>query len=455
MHIRLPNQFTPRPYQRDLFRYFDNGGKRAVLVWHRRAGKDMTMLHQTAKMAMQRVGTYLHVLPEQAQARKVIWDAIDIDGLPLLDTAFPAAIVKDKNISEMKITLKNGSIFQLGGSDNYNSMMGTNPIHVTFSEYSIANPSAWDYIRPILAVNGGTAAFIYTPRGRNHGYQMMNMAMGDPDWFCSIKTVNDTNAVSQKAIQDERKAGMSEDMIQQEFYCSFTSGALGSYYGKLIEDARQSGRITNVPYNPALSTEYWFDLGYNDYTSCWVVQRSGYQYNAIRFHEWGTTSLPRICAEIREWGYRRDLLILPHDGDTHELIAGRTRKDVMEEELGCMADSSPRPQNMREKLEQIHAVRSVMPMFVFDATLCEHGLFALESYTRKWDEKNRVFMNEPKHDWASHCADAMRTGAVMQSERQKFNQKGYSASHRVKTSAHGTKGGVRDDDWLRDARMLD
>ena len=144
--IELPNQFTPRPYQREAIAAWEDGCKRFVLVWHRRAGKDMTMLHLTAMMAMQRVGTYLHVLPEQAQARKVIWDAIDIDGLPLLDTAFPAAIVKDKNISEMKITLKNGSIFQLGGSDNYNSMMGTNPIHVTFSEYSIANPSAWDYI---------------------------------------------------------------------------------------------------------------------------------------------------------------------------------------------------------------------------------------------------------------------------------------------------------------------
>ena len=51
MEVELPNAFEPRPYQRNLMRYLDNGGKRAVVVWHRRSGKDIGMMHQEAKAA--------------------------------------------------------------------------------------------------------------------------------------------------------------------------------------------------------------------------------------------------------------------------------------------------------------------------------------------------------------------------------------------------------------------
>lgn len=458
--IYLPNNFTPRPYQNELMAYFDKGGLRAAAVWHRRSGKDLTMLHQTAKMGMQRVGGYYHMLPEFSQARKVIWDAIDIDGNRIIDQAFPHEIRADTHIADMKITLRNGAYWQLVGSDRYDALMGTNPVGVIFSEYSVADPTAWDYIRPILATNHGWAAFIYTPRGRNHGYSMFNHASGNPKWFSSLKTVTHTGAVDLAAIEEERRAGMPEDMIQQEFYCSFTSGALGSYYGAIMETLRQQGHICPVPYNPGLHTELWFDLGWNDYTSCWAIQRHGLQLNALRFNEWRTTSLPRICAEIREWNYRIDKIKLPHDGDHHELIAGRTRQDVMEDELHCIADVVERPRNLSEKLEQIHAVRSMLPIVWFDNTLCEAGIFALESYSRKWDDKNKVYGQEPIHNWASHCADAFRTGASDESgSRLMENREGqrqYMQIHKViKAGQTKMRKPQEDLSWLRDARDLD
>jgi hypothetical protein len=77
MEITLPNEWRPRAYQQRLWRYLEAGGKRAVGVWHRRAGKDEVCLHWTACAAMQRVGNYWHMLPEASQARKAIWDAIN------------------------------------------------------------------------------------------------------------------------------------------------------------------------------------------------------------------------------------------------------------------------------------------------------------------------------------------------------------------------------------------
>ena len=57
---------------------------------------------------------------------------------------------------------------QIVGADNFNALVGASPVHVTFSEWSLTDPRAYDFVRPILRENNGSAAFIYTPRGYNH-----------------------------------------------------------------------------------------------------------------------------------------------------------------------------------------------------------------------------------------------------------------------------------------------
>ena len=108
MDIILPNRWEPRDYQRRLWRYLEGGGKRAVAVWHRRAGKDEVCLHWTACAALQRVGNYWHMLPEASQARKAVWDAINPHtGRRRIDEAFPRAIRLGQRDDDMKINLVN------------------------------------------------------------------------------------------------------------------------------------------------------------------------------------------------------------------------------------------------------------------------------------------------------------------------------------------------------------
>ena len=169
MDIILPNRWRPRDYQRRLWDYLETGGKRAVAVWHRRAGKDEVCLHWAACAAMQRVGNYWHMLPEASQARKAIWDAINPHtGRRRIDEAFPPSIRVGQRDDDMRIKLASGSVWQVVGSDNFNSLVGSPPTGLVFSEYSLTNPAAWDYLRPILAENGGWCVFMMTPRGRNH-----------------------------------------------------------------------------------------------------------------------------------------------------------------------------------------------------------------------------------------------------------------------------------------------
>jgi len=232
--IKIPNDWTARGYQRNTFNNFgfNKPFQRAACVWHRRAGKDSMGLNLTAREMFKRVGTYWHLFPEQAQARKAIWNGVDKQGRRILDQVFPGfkktmqtrkphGVVKRVSGMEMLVELVNGSIWQMAGSDNYDSLVGSNPVGVVFSEYSIANPLAWDYIRPILLENGGWAIFIYTPRGRTHGYKLFQMALKNDAWIAERLTYLDTGVLTEADIESERESGMSENKIAQEYNCDF------------------------------------------------------------------------------------------------------------------------------------------------------------------------------------------------------------------------------------------
>lgn len=219
--IILPNNWRPRSYQIPVMAYLDGGGKRAVSLWHRRAGKDSAGLNYAAKEMFRRPGVYWHLLPSQRQARKVVWNNVDRQGRRMIDQAFPQALRARKLSDEMLIEFKNGAVWQLAGADNYDALVGANPVGVVFSEWALTNPQSWDFIRPILVENGGWAWFNTTPRGRNHAYRMAIMAQKNPGWFFERLTIEDTQVLTAAHIQEERLSGMSEEKIQQEYYCSF------------------------------------------------------------------------------------------------------------------------------------------------------------------------------------------------------------------------------------------
>lgn len=213
-YITLPHNWTPRAYQLPFFRYFARGGKRAVLVWSRRLGKDDACLHLTAMQAMHVPGTYWMMLPEYGQARKAIWDAVNKHtGKRRIDEAFPAEIRARTNDSEMKIVFKSGSVWQLCGSDNYNGLVGSNCAGIVFSEYALSNPEAWDYLEPILEENGGWAVFNSTVRGRNHFTTLAHYAQSTPGWFCSNVKASEAGVFTHEQLE-----GIKQKYILQKGY---------------------------------------------------------------------------------------------------------------------------------------------------------------------------------------------------------------------------------------------
>jgi hypothetical protein len=234
MEIEIPHKFEPRDYQLPLLRALDNGCKRAVIVWNRRAGKDKVCFNYMVRRAFERVGTYYYFLPEYSQAKKVIWNNIDNDGFAMLDH-IPKQVIKSKNNSDLKVELINGSVIQLIGADTFKeSGVGANPIGVVFSEYSITSPEAWKFVGPILAVNGGWAIFNFTPRGKNHAWELLQKAKENEKWFTELLTINETHVLTDEALAEEKRNN-PEAIIQQEYYCSFIDGA-GQFFRRIHEN---------------------------------------------------------------------------------------------------------------------------------------------------------------------------------------------------------------------------
>ena len=401
----------PRPYQLPVLQALDRGAKRVVMVWHRRAGKAKVCLNHTIKSMVQRVGTYYYFFPTYAQAKKAIWDGRDGNGFAFLDH-FPHQLVKAKNTTDLQIKLHNGSIFQLVGTDNIDSVMSTNPIGCVFDEYSLQDPRGWEYVRPILRENGGWAIFAFTPRGRNHGYDMYHMAealMKDKDksWFAQRLTIDDTNVLTAADIEAERREGMDEDLIAQEFYCAWSGVQQGTYYAKQMERAEDDGRICRVPYQAEISVDTWWDLGVGDATSIWFTQTVGREIHVIDYYEQSGEGLPHYAKVLQDRGYVYGKHNAPHDIRVRELGSGKSRLETAEG-LGIRFDIVP-----SISLEDgIDASRAFIARCWFDRDKTERGRNALVTYHKSWDEKRKVFSSSPYHDWSSHGSDAFRYLAV-------------------------------------------
>ena len=360
-----------------------SGTKRAVLVWHRRAGKDKTALNYTISQMFPenggRIGTYYHFLPTYNQGKKIIWDGIDYNGMKFIDH-FPAELVASKNETEMQVTLTNGSIYQVIGTDKMDNIVGTNPVGCVFSEYSLQNPKAWDLFRPILRENKGWALFIYTPRGRNHGKQLYEMAKNNPEWFCELPTVLDTERedgtpiITPADIENDRKEGMDEQLIQQEYYCSFEGYQQGSYYSKQLREAEAANRIANVPWDSRLQVHTFWDLGIGDAMAIWFMQRVGKEYRFIDYYETSGEGISYYVKYLSQKPYKYGVHYMPHDASVRELGTGISRKDRAEQ-LGIRPVQVV-PNNISVE-EGIDAVRAVLPVCWFDKEKCEQGLNSL------------------------------------------------------------------------------
>lgn len=381
---------------------------------HRRAGKDTTAWNMCWMAALMRPGLYLYLLPLVKQSRTVIWKGRGKDGISFLER-IPPQVVNQIHNGNQTIELVNKSIIMVGGADNYDGLAGTNPLFAFLSEYQNMNPLAWELIiRPILSENDGGACIFGTPRGHNHLYEMYETNKDNPDWFVQRLTVDDTHyedgrpVITPEMIESERRAGMPEELIQQEYYCSFEAAIRGAYFSEQMQSAMNENRICTFEINKEFPVHTAWDIGMRDSTSIGLYQ--AYDDKSIRciYHmedmgkpaEFWLLELKKVQEQLgfKRWGHH----FLPHDVKVDEWGGGRTRLEVLQR-----GGIRPRIVRNHRIAERIQAIRSLFPRFYIHKDNCKHLIRAAQEYHSAYDEKRGIYSTKPDHNWASHCMDQL------------------------------------------------
>lgn len=417
LELGLPRAWMPRPHQEPLWQALLGGARRADVVAHRRWGKDEVALHWAAWRCHARVGSYWHLFPDAAQGRRALWDAVNPHtGRRRIHEAFPDIMGPEFVDGEMKVRLRNGSIWQIAGGDHYNGLVGASVAGVTFSEWALMDPAAWTYIRPMLLENDGWALFLWTPRGRNHATRSFEVRARRPDWFCQKSPATETEVFTPEQLENERSELVAElgskeageARFASEYLVDFEAAEPGTYYASLLGEAERGGRIARVPMDPSLPVDTAWDLGIDDYTAIWFFQQAGREIRVLDYFETSGEGLPSI---VRQAIAGRDMLWgthhLPHDVMVRELATGRSRYETLRSlglariEVGAAADPE----------ERVNAARLMIPICWFDAERCSLGLERLRRYRKRFNRATRSYAG-PLHDEASHAADAFGAYAL-------------------------------------------
>lgn len=390
--------YEPRELQLKIHEAIDST-RFTVVVAHRRFGKSVAAINHLIKAAIEcdkPNPRFAYIAPTYTQAKRVAWDY-------LLEFTRPLDAVA--NISELRVDFWTKRI-SLHGADNPDSLRGAYYDGVVLDEIGDMNPKVWnEVLRPALADRLGWALFIGTPKGNNHFRDLADRAQETEGWAYLQFKASETGVLAQSELK-AAQLEMGEDKYNQEFECSFNAAVEGSYYGKLINDLEELGRISDFPRDDLCRSFAAWDLGMGDSTTIWIASLAGKEVRLLDCIENHGQGLDWYVNWLRENKYENFQQILPHDVQVRELGTGKSRKEVLEE-AGLNITVCPR----LSVADGIQAVRRLLPRCWFNPKT-KNGLNALRNYRREHDEKRNVFYEKPLHDWSSHYADAFRYLAI-------------------------------------------
>lgn len=359
---------------------------------------------------------YAYIAPTYGQAKRVAWDLIkdylkDIPGVTFNEADLRAEIPRPAQKDKIKIMLL--------GAENPGSIRGIYLDGVVLDEYAEMSPEVWSMVlRPALSDRLGWSIFIGTPKGQNHLHAIYNTAKNSEEWYAATFKASETGVIPFSELEAAR-AVMSEAEYDQEYECSFSAALVGAYFGKEMQKAADEKRITAVPYDPLLPVHTFWDLGMDDTTAIWFCQvLRGREIRFIDYHEESGQGLDHYARVLQNKGYLYEEHKLPHDGAVRELGAtsGRSRLETLKSLVKGVRVTLGARQSVEDG---INAARLMIAKSWFDEAKCAKGIESLKNYERAWDSKNKIYQQRPKHNWASHGADAFRVAALGLDENRK------------------------------------
>ena len=403
------------PYQREWLR---DRRKKKIWLASRQIGKSFTLALEAIGEGLERKCNNMILSASERQSREVMEKvAIHIKAIELVRGG---KLTSGREPGKEEVELFNGSrILSLPSSpDTVRGFSG----NVFLDEFAFHKDATevWSAMYPSIT-RGALVSIASTPFGKFNLFHDLFMADGfskhKVDIYEAVRQGLkglDGKPIDIEAIKRDMTISGDEARWRQEYLCSFESSAVGAYFDYLMTQAENEGRITEVPYDPALNVDTWWDLGVSKTDATVVIftqrQKHSPQIRVIDYVEIvGTiqvgnqklSGFPAAMKILKEKPYRYDFHTGPHDLKVHEWGTFKTRMETAKavgfqfQQVGKLG-----------KMEQIDAARNLIPMCVFDAKKTARLIECLRNHRKAWDEKRGTFLDSPVHDWTSHGADA-------------------------------------------------
>jgi phage terminase large subunit len=406
--MQVPLNFHPRKYQAEALAALDNGAVMNLWCWARRGGKDFTAFGYAVKKMVEYPINVVLVFPTKEQGKNAFWDNIENDGFKTIDH-IPASLVARCDNSNMRITLKNGSTFQILGATDPDALRGANAKLYIFSEFVDIPAAALRVIRPIIANNGGQIIIQSTPKidGISGGTFkiLFDRAKVTPGQYASRITAHEY--LTAEALEDLRQEAIAENgndfFYRQEYLCDWGQASSTAYYAHILQGLRKRRGIGHYPYINGHRVYTAWDLGTSDSTAIVFFQIINKKVRIIDYFETHDIGYKPIVEHIKSLPYVYGWHFIPHDG------AVRDQSDAIERieklrEYGLINCSLLR----REPVEDgINRVAESLP----NIEINEHTTIELRRklmlYKRKFNGLTGDYLG-PEHKTESHAADSTR-----------------------------------------------
>lgn len=296
------------------------------------------------------------------------------------------------------------------GTENFDAIRGGYLDGGILDEFGDMHPDVRDkVIYAMLTDRRGWEIIIGTPKGDNNFKRMYEDKKNDPKWCAAYLDVYKTGVFDAVEIEEIRE-DMSEEAFRQEYLLDWSASPEGYYYESELTKLRERNSITSVPYDPRFPVMTFWDLGVNDFCSIWFVQEIGREIAVIDYNEDKDKGLEHYIKVLEDRDYKYSKHYLPHDVEHREITSAQSRREYLIANGLQNIVVVPKSPNVSE---DIHKVRTLLRKCVFDRVKTARGIECLAGYRKKWDSKEKVYLNKPVHNWASHGADAFRNFVVM------------------------------------------
>ena len=310
---------------------------------------------------------------------------------------FGLEVIKD-NAKDKVIELSNGSTVRMGSVNQVDSVVGRSYDLIIFDEAALVNgKDAFNVaLRPTLDKENSKALFISTPRGRNNwfaDFYYRGFSEEYPEWASLRATYHENPRLSEQDIQEARKS-MSEAEFNQEYEADFNiyEGQIWAFdHENCIADLSEF-ETKNMDVFAGM------DVGYKDPTAFCVIAYDWDEQKYYLVDEYldaeRTTEQHAVQIQklIEKWNI--DWIYI-------DSAAQQTRFDFAQNYDITTINAK------KSVLDGIGKVATVVDndLLIVDQR-CDETLLCLDQY--QWDPNPNLMKERPKHNHASHMADALR-----------------------------------------------